>query len=722
MSELERFYDLLFEVSNEYRHKMMIMLKEKSMRVTSLSKELGLTSPEISRHVYRLSENGLTTKDVEGYFHLTPYGTMVLVMLQEFEFTSMHSDYFASHIVAGLPEQFIKRIGDLSGSLFSDNIPAFFHQIEKVIREAEQEVWLLVDHFPLNHLSLIIEAINRGVRFRIVEPRDRILSPDIEAMATEDIHVLSRTKLTPLVEQRMLDEVNIYMYLSEKCSVLAFPTLTGENEYKGFISTDEKSLKWSRDLFQHYWDEGVLRTLAPATGPVKRGQLSETAGSAGRIIVVGRERSEFDAQAIQDAVDNYDEVVLKGRFNLGTTTININRSVILRGEGRKDDIPDTKIWKKGWTFPFIDEDFMFSVRGEDIDVTIENIHIEDFNGTCIGTHQYNSLTIRRNRLTLQTGLGRGLSFGPWGDHVVGITAGGESAFRGSAPGGVVIEENYLDFALSFARGYTTNKGLEREPDYRPDLKNHEAPICVGINLNRNLGKVIVRNNIIRNMNSRGILTFDNWKTADIEITNNTIISNVFGAYPYNSPMSGVGIFVQSAWSEPRSGGRVEISGNKIVCDNVNYCGVAVHGPAMYQEGAGKLDECIIRENNIELNNGYLGIQIRKSDFTEVIGNKISGKAFYGLHVSGNSNREGIELGSNKNIFEANDMEDLTIKEPDVYSDSQSGRAFAGSDGKSTTAHVWLNNYSRGNVIRVKASEKVIDEGEDNKIAFGDVEE
>jgi hypothetical protein len=85
----------------------------------------------------------------------------------------------------------------------------------------------------------------------------------------------------------------------------------------------------------------------------------------------------------------------------------------------------------------------------------------------------------------------------------------------------VIEENYLDFALSFARGFTTTKGLEREPDYRPDLKNHEAPICIGINLNRNLGKVIVRNNVIRNMNARGILAFDNWETADIEIVNNT---------------------------------------------------------------------------------------------------------------------------------------------------------------------------------------------------------
>jgi hypothetical protein len=422
-------------------------------------------------------------------------------------------------------------------------------------------------------------------------------------------------------------------------------------------------------------------------------------------------------------VDNYDEVILKGRFNIGASTININRSVTIRGEGRTDDIPDTKIYKKGWKFPFLSAEFMFSVRGEGIDVTIENIHVEDFNGTCIGTHQHNSLTIRRNRITLQTGLGRGLSFGPWGDHVVGITAGGESAFRGAAPGGVLIEENYLDFALSFARGFTTTKGLEREPDYRPDLKNHEAPICIGINLNRNLGKVIVRNNVIRNMNARGILSFDNWETADIEIVNNTIISEVFGAYPYNNPMSGVGILVMSAWSEPRSGGRVEVTKNKINGDKVNYCGIAVHGPAMYQEGVGKLEQVIIKDNEIKLKEGSFGIQVRRSDFTEVFNNKISGKAYYGIQVSGSNDREGIDLSANANRFEDNDMENLVIKEPDEYGDGHvDGRMFTGSEGKSSTAHVWLNTFTKDNVISVKADETVIDEGEENIIKHVDEED
>jgi hypothetical protein len=283
----------------------------------------------------------------------------------------------------------------------------------------------------------------------------------------------------------------------------------------------------------------------------------------------------------------------------------------------------------------------------------------------------------------------------------------------------VIEENYLDFALSFARGgFISNKGLEREPDYRPDLKNHEAPICVGINLNRNLGKVIVRNNVIRNMNARGIIAFDNWESAEIEIVNNTVISEVFGAYPYNNPMSGVGILVQSAWSEPRSGGRVEVKGNKIICDKVNYCGIAVYGPAMYQEGAGKLERCIVRDNEVSLAEGSIGVIIRRSDSTEVSNNIFTGKAYYGLQVTGNEDRQGVDLSAKGNTFEDNDMEGFEIKEPDEYSDSHAdGRMFTGSGERSATAHVWLNTCTRGNVVKVKGDETVIDEGEVNSVTF-----
>jgi hypothetical protein len=397
---------------------------------------------------------------------------------------------------------------------------------------------------------------------------------------------------------------------------------------------------------------------------------------------------------------------------------------VIKGEGRINDVPDTKISKSGWSFPFIEEESLFHIVGKKIDVVIENLHFDNFNGSCISTSEGNSFVARNNRFTLLSSLGRGLSFGKWGDHIVGITVGGEDS-ETSFPGGVILEGNYLDFALSYEKGgFLDYDGLQSNPEYRPELLNHELGICVGLNIHGNCGKVIVRDNIIRNMNSRGILTFDNWDTAEIIIEGNRIESNVFGAYPYNSMMAGVGIMAQSAWSMPYSSGKVVIKGNKINLKKVNYCGIVVHGPATYTstDGSSKLVECQIVDNDIHLDDGYLGIQVRKSDNTLIENNRLSGKAYYGLQISGAAKRNNIELHSRNNRFIGNNLDALEIKTPDTYSYNNMKRSnfvgihVVGGFIQPHTAHVWLTDFTEGNIIELrKADETIIDQGKDNVI-------
>jgi hypothetical protein len=435
----------------------------------------------------------------------------------------------------------------------------------------------------------------------------------------------------------------------------------------------------------------------------------------------------IDTQALQDAVDNFDEVILRGRFNLdsacmrasmtGTTSIKIRRSVVIRGEGRENNIPSTKIVKSNWAFPLLDLDYLIEVDGNGIDVAIENLHFQDFNGFCIVTAQGNSVKICDNRITLFSGLARGHTYGDMGDHVTGITIGG-SYVDGCFPGGVIIEGNYLDFALNYSLGGYVSRKKVLDPNYRPDHSNHESYLGFGILVNIILGKAIIRDNIIRNMNAKGIVVQDNYESAEIQITGNTIVSEIFGSYPFSTHFAGFGIQVLGAWSLPFSGAHIDISSNEIKCDKLNYCGIAVYGPSMYKEGAGKLGECTVRDNDIHLGDGSVGVLIRKNDGTEVSRNKFSGRAYYGFHLSGSKDREGFDLGSNRNLIEGNDMMDLVIKPPDKYSDSHiDGRMFTGSEGKSITAHVWLNEFTTMNTIKLRANETAIDEGVDNEISF-----
>lgn len=62
------------------------------------------------------------------------------------------------------------------------------------------------------------------------------------------------------------------------------------------------------------------------------------------------------------------------------------------------------------------------------------------------------------------------------------------------------------------------------------------------------------------------------------------------------------------------------------------------------------------------------------------------------------------------------MSKLHVKSPGEYSDNHAdGRQFSGKQGKSMTAHVWLNTYSENNIVKLGENESYIDEGNGNQI-------
>jgi len=225
MSYQEYLYDLFFEISSQERHKILLSLKNEAFNLTKLSQQSGLNLPETRRHISRLMEVDLVERNPDGRYSLTHFGLRVLEIVEEIAFFSHHKDYFLTHSVDYLPREFQVKLRDLSNSEFHDNILNFIRKIEIVIKEAEKEVFLLVDQFPLNHLSIIMKAIERGVNFKIIEPKNRVLNPDIEALAPQESLALDHMKFTPLVKQRMMDEVNILLIASEKESVVAFPSM-----------------------------------------------------------------------------------------------------------------------------------------------------------------------------------------------------------------------------------------------------------------------------------------------------------------------------------------------------------------------------------------------------------------------------------------------------------------------------------------------------------------
>ena len=113
--------------------------------------------------------------------------------------------------------------------------------------------------------------------------------------------------------------------------------MDGQYDFKGFVATDEDSLNWCRELFQHYWVRSESITSDQVKINLKREQIP-VHDLQDKIVVEGVNDSNIDVQVVQDAVDRYKEVILSGIFNFGDSEDIISKSVIVRGEGRENEV------------------------------------------------------------------------------------------------------------------------------------------------------------------------------------------------------------------------------------------------------------------------------------------------------------------------------------------------------------------------------------------------
>lgn len=262
---VEQLCDIFFELSNEDRLEILFKLQEDHMKVTTLSQELGLTTQECSRHIARLSDAKLVEKDLEGFFNLTQYGRTSLKLIPSWGFISEHGDYFNTHSLDKIPSEFVCRISELRKSEPTENVMVTFHVVESLMRNTEEYVWLMHDQYLLNTLPLLREMLEKGVTFRTFEPLTqepkRILDPMRPHYIDEDDEILfMKVWESGQVSTRFSDDIEVFLYVSEKEAVIAFPLSDGSFDYIGFYSKDPSMRRYCRDLFETCWENGVPLT------------------------------------------------------------------------------------------------------------------------------------------------------------------------------------------------------------------------------------------------------------------------------------------------------------------------------------------------------------------------------------------------------------------------------------------------------------------------------
>lgn len=254
---------LFFELSHRDRLGILMELKKGPMILTRLAEAVELTIQETSRHLARLEKMGLTEKDAEGRHNLTPYGSMVLDQVPALEFTNIHRDYFTSHSLEGIPREYLHRIGELAGSRLIDDLMTSLYQVGRVLQDAEEYILSITDQYFVSHCPYFEKAFRSGVAMRNIDYPYMLTLDGRPSEYTQPsfLEAYRQAKEEGRLQERILEEVGVYAYMSEKeVAILAFPLAGGRFDYFGFCSDSEAARKWCLDLFEYLWAGSVPRS------------------------------------------------------------------------------------------------------------------------------------------------------------------------------------------------------------------------------------------------------------------------------------------------------------------------------------------------------------------------------------------------------------------------------------------------------------------------------
>ncbi len=222
---MSSFYDLMFEVSNKERVRILRAIKKKRNSFSGIARELDITTQEVSRHFNRLMEAGLTTRD--GLPSLTPFGSILLRQLEALRFTDDHRDYFVAHRADLLPEMFLSRLGELKGLKFRDDVMVTVSDIIRILQEADE--YLLDINVPYVAAAFphIRDAYDRGIPGKFLHGADLRIPEEMQGAREHSFtdEYVREVALKGVYKERYLN-VDVMLYMNEKeVAILCFPNL-----------------------------------------------------------------------------------------------------------------------------------------------------------------------------------------------------------------------------------------------------------------------------------------------------------------------------------------------------------------------------------------------------------------------------------------------------------------------------------------------------------------
>lgn len=228
---------LFFEFANKSRLDILRLLEAESLKMQEIARRLDLTATEAFRQLERLSAASLVRRQPDGSYAITQFGKLELNFASTMEFAFKNKQYFLSHDLWRLPQQFVNRIGEFSQTTLKMGLLESTTRSSQIIAEAKKYMWgISIEPMPQS-FDEIAKQIPQGVEYRILSPQPPAKLPNLE--------------------NRTLAAIPLIFAVTEKEAAVCFRFVDGRVDYASFSGSDPAFLNWVKDLFLYYWDKAI---------------------------------------------------------------------------------------------------------------------------------------------------------------------------------------------------------------------------------------------------------------------------------------------------------------------------------------------------------------------------------------------------------------------------------------------------------------------------------
>jgi len=241
--------DLLFEFSHATRLGLLKIISGKRMRHMEISKSLGISPQETTRHLERLLSSNLILKDMEAFFYPSPFGSLILRMMPTFEFIVGHKEYFLTHSLEEIPSEFVFRLHELGHVRFGKSPLDGLFLAKDMFSEAQEFMYVMSHHVMDASVPIVEEKVWEGITFKILLGRD-----GFERLG--GMREVPHNNEMENLQFRIMERIGTTLLLNEKNALLCFPDVQGNPDYTyAFLGDDFDFHSFCHDLFFYFWDK-----------------------------------------------------------------------------------------------------------------------------------------------------------------------------------------------------------------------------------------------------------------------------------------------------------------------------------------------------------------------------------------------------------------------------------------------------------------------------------